>query len=124
MKTIHRYCKLKDAKSSDHIRVDSVTMFEGKRTYLTWIIHNKEYTRLHYPLDDTIGNKSQLAWISPLCNTHFSDLLKIRKCKGNQEVDGVTVTADVDIASKMKCVIIVCQFEPIVKVCVKNMNRV
>ena len=62
MKTIKRYSKLKDAISSggDDIK----TMLEDMITYVTSILHNKEYVRLYYPMDDAIINRGQLILIS------------------------------------------------------------
>lgn len=56
----------------------------------------------------------------------FSDLLKIAKEKesGSQQVDGVILSVDVDIASIMKSENSVSQFQPIAKLCVTSMNRV
>ena len=126
IETIKIYYKLRDANSSDHIRDNIVIIIEDTRTYVTSIVHDKDYIRLYYPLDDAIRKRGYLTLVYIPYIKDFSDLLKIAKEKAreNKQEDSVAVTVGADIMNIMKNENSVCQFEPIAKLCVISMNRV
>ena len=100
----YKNSKFKQNNNSDS-KIEGINlMLQDMCTYVTTIIHNKDYILLYLPLCDTIRNTDKLILLSPPYIKKFPQLSNITRCrisKSNQMYDGV-LPIDANIISIMK----------------------
>ena len=97
-------------------------MLNDMCTDVTKVIHDKDYMRLYYPLDDAIRRKGKRTLISPPYVKQLSQLLKIAREKILQvnRSDEIIVPLDADIIRIMRRENNNGQYKPITDICLTS----
>ena len=125
-KTFAKYQKMKSNNQNDNVIKGIYDMLEDMRTDVTSVIHDKQYMRMYYPLDDAVRNKGRLTLISPFYVKHLSNLLRYARdaiVKHNIS-DDVLLPLNADIIGLTKRENEQNQYEDITQLILTSRNRI
>ena len=74
-----KYNKLSKNDCLDTEREEKQKVVSDICVYIKDVIHDEDYVRMYYPIDEGIRNKVRLTLIHPLCCTFFSNILNTIK---------------------------------------------